>query len=214
VLEDAAQAHGARYKGTRLGGHGDAVAWSFYPSQNLGAGGDAGAVTTCDPQIADRVRMLGNYGSRTRYVNEVPGVNSRLDPLHAAILCAKLPYLDSWNERRSAIAACYGERLSDCGLSLPYVPNWASPVWHLYVVRSPRREEVQTFLSDAGVQTLVHYPIPPHLQQAYSGLNIPKGSLPIAEQLADEVLSLPIGPHLAPEQADMVIAAVRQWHDR
>jgi dTDP-4-amino-4,6-dideoxygalactose transaminase len=209
VLEDAAQAHGAEYKGRRIGAHGDAVAWSFYPTKNLGAMGDAGALTTNDPEIAERLRVLGNYGSSKRYVNEVRGVNSRLDPLQAAILSAKLPHLDAWNERRRAIARHYSDRLADSGIALPAVPNWASPVWHLYVVQSADRDKIAAALDDAGIQALIHYPIPPHLQRAYADLGLPEGSFPIAERLAKEVLSLPIGPHMSIEEADEVAAAVR-----
>jgi dTDP-4-amino-4,6-dideoxygalactose transaminase len=208
IVEDAAQAQGAQYKGKRVGGHSDAVCWSFYPSKNLGAMGDAGAVTTNDPDLAARVRELGNYGSKVRYVNEVCGVNSRLDPLQAAVLREKLGRLDDWNRRRSEIAAIYSDRLAGSELTLPAVPNWAEPVWHLYVVRSPRRDALAAFLAERDVQTLVHYPIPPHLQRAYSDLGLSAGALPIAEQLAKEVLSLPIGPHLAHEDAERVVEAV------
>lgn len=207
LLEDAAQAHGARYKGRRIGSHGDAVAWSFYPSKNLGAMGDAGAVTTNDPEIARRVRVLGNYGSERRYVNELKGFNSRLDPLQAAILRVKLSRLDEWNDRRRAVASLYGSALSGRGLKLPFVPNWADPVWHLYVIQAQNREVVQARL-DGEVQTQIHYPIPPHLQAAYSDLGLPRGSFPIAERLADTVLSLPIGPHMADAQKQKVIASV------
>ena len=167
VVEDAAQAHGARYKGRRIGGHGDAVAWSFYPGKNLGAMGDAGAVTTNSPELADRIRVLRNYGSRVKYVNEVRGVNSRLDPIHAAVLRVKLAHLDAWNERRRDIARLYSDALMGSGLVLPHAPEWAEPVWHLYVVRSPERDALQNRLTSAGVGTLIHYPIPPHMQEAY-----------------------------------------------
>jgi dTDP-4-amino-4,6-dideoxygalactose transaminase len=210
VLEDAAQAHGARYKGQRLGGHGHAVAWSFYPGKNLGGMGDGGALTTNDPALADRVRMLGNYGSRQKYVNAVQGVNSRLDPLQAAILTVKLRHLDSWNARRQEIAAAYLDRLGDLGLTLPHVPNWAEPAWHLFVVQAEDRDDLATALAEDGVQTLVHYPIPPHRQQAYAELGLGEGSLPIAERLAEQVLSLPIGPHLQRDQAARVIDAVQR----
>ena len=209
VLEDAAQAHGARYKGQRISAHGDAVAWSFYPGKNLGALGDAGAVTTNDPELADRLRVLRNYGSRVKYVNEVQGWNSRLDPLQAAILRVKLAHLDEWNARRAEIAALYLRELADCGVVLPQVPDWAQPVWHLFVVRHPRRDDFQQRLAQAGIQTLIHYPIPPHRQAAYAGLGIAPGTLPIAERLAAEVLSLPIGPHLSGAQAEQVVAAVK-----
>ena len=205
VLEDGAQAHGARYKGQRLGAHGDAVAWSFYPGKNLGAMGDGGAVTTNDPQLADRIRVLRNYGSRVKYVNEVPGYNSRLDPLQAAILRVKLAHLDEWNERRRAIAARYQQGLAGCGLTLPQVPDWAEPVWHLYVVRHPRRDALQLALNEAGVGTLIHYPIPPHRQRAYSHMDLGLGTLPQAERMADDVLSLPMGPHYTQKNVDILI---------
>lgn len=208
VVEDAAQAHGAKYKGKRIGGHGDIVCWSFYPGKNLGAMGDAGAVTTNHPELAERVRMLRNYGSKVKYINEVQGVNSRLDPVQAAILRVKLKHLDRWTDRRRAIAARYNETLADCGLVLPYVPNWAESAWHLYVVRSSTRDALQEQLTKSGVGTLIHYPIPPHMQAAYANLNIAPEALPLARQLADEVLSLPIGPHLGASQQDEVIAAM------
>ena len=210
VLEDGAQAHGARYRGQRLGAHGDAVAWSFYPGKNLGAMGDGGAVTTNDAQLADRLRVLRNYGSRVKYVNEVQGTNSRLDPLQAAILRVKLAHLDDWNERRRAIAARYQQGLASRGLSLPQVPDWAEPVWHLYVVQHPQRDGLQQQLQAAGVGTLIHYPIPPHLQQAYAVAGFAQGQFPKAEQMASQCLSLPMGPHLADAQAGAVISAVNE----
>ena len=210
LLEDAAQAHGARYKGRRLGAHGDAVIWSFYPSKNLGALGDAGAVTTNDPDIARRVRELGNYGSSVRYVNNVRGVNSRLDPIQAAVLCAKLPFLDQWNDRRRSVARRLLSGLGATALVLPYVPSWAEPVWHLFVVLSERRDALARSLQGEGIQTLVHYPIPPHLQQAYADMAMGVGSLPIAERLAEQLLSLPIGPHLSDGQVNHLIEACRR----
>ena len=201
VVEDAAQAHGARYKGRRIGAHGDIACWSFYPGKNLGAMGDAGAVTTNDADLAERIALLRNYGSRKKYVNEEAGVNSRLDPLQAAVLRVKLAVLDDWTARRSSIAAGYSEGLAGSGLTLPHVPDWAEPAWHLYVVRSPDRDALQARLHDAGVGTLIHYPIPPHMQTAYAGMGLAPDALPLARHLADEVLSLPMGPHLA--QADM-----------
>ena len=210
LIDDAAQAHGARYRGQRVGSRsGSITCWSFYPSKNLGALGDAGAVTTSDPEIAARVRRLGNYGSSVRYVNEEQGINSRLDPMQAALLGVKLAKLDEWNARRAAIAAFYQEALADTGLTLPHVPDWADPAWHLYVVQSDQRDRLAARLAKAGVQTLIHYPIPPHRQGAYSAQGLAEGSLPIAEGLARHVLSLPIGPHLTIEQAEQVAEAVR-----
>ena len=210
LIDDAAQAHGARYRGQRVGSRsGSITCWSFYPSKNLGALGDAGAVTTADPEIAARVRRLGNYGSSVRYVNEEQGINSRLDPMQAALLGAKLAKLDEWNARRAAIAAFYQEALADTGLTLPHVPDWADPAWHLYVVQSDQRDRLAARLAKAGVQTLIHYPIPPHRQGAYAAQGLAEGSLPIAERLARRLLSLPIGPHLTIEQAEQVAEAVR-----
>ncbi len=196
VIEDAAQAHGARYKGKRIGAHGDIVCWSFYPGKNLGALGDAGAVTTNDPDLAQRVALLRNYGSRQKYVNEEAGVNSRLDPVQAAILRVKLSVLDSWTDRRRAVAATYTEGLQDTGLILPHVPDWVEPVWHLYVVRTAERTALQTRLAEAGIGTLIHYPIAPHMQEAYADLGIAADALPLARNMADQVLSLPMGPQL------------------
>jgi dTDP-4-amino-4,6-dideoxygalactose transaminase len=214
VVEDAAQAHGARYRGRRIGAHGDAVCWSFYPGKNLGAMGDGGAVTTDRADLADRIRVLRNYGSRTKYVNEVEGVNSRLDPVQAAILRVKLRHLDAWTERRREIAGVYSEGLADSGLVLPIVPEWAEPVWHLYVVRSDERDSMRQRLDKMGIGTLIHYPIPPHLQAAYAHLGIAPGCLPVAEQLANEVLSLPMGPHLAIGDAAEVVAVLMKGISR
>ena len=209
VIEDAAQAHGARYKGKRIGAHGDVVCWSFYPGKNLGALGDGGAITTNRADVAERIAVLRNYGSRVKYVNEVKGLNSRLDPVQAAVLRVKLKYLNAWTERRCAIAAAYGEGLRDSGLILPHVPEWADPVWHLYVVRSAGRDELQKRLTEAGVGTLIHYPIPPHMQAAYADIGLAPGALPLARQLAGEVLSLPMEPQLAIADVDLVIAVAR-----
>ena len=208
VLEDAAQAHGARYRGQRIGAHGDAVAWSFYPGKNLGAFGDAGAVTTNDAELADRIRVLGNYGSRLKYQNDVAGHNSRLDPLQAAILRVKLTHLDEWNARRSELALRYFTGLSGSNLVLPEVPEWADPVWHVFVVRTGARDDLQRSLADAGIGTLIHYPIPPYEQRAYADLGMLPGRFPLASLLAGEVLSLPMGPHLHRDSVDAVIAAI------
>lgn len=210
VLEDGAQAHGAVYKGKRLGAHGDAVAWSFYPGKNLGAIGDAGAVTTNDAQLAERLRVLRNYGSRVKYVNEVRGYNSRLDPLQAAILRVKLPHLDEWNARRSALATRYQQGLADCGLTLPHVAEWTKPVWHLYVVQHSQRDALQKSLNDAGIDTLIHYPIPPHLQRAYAGEYHVRGQFKMTESIANQCLSLPLGPHLNKNSLELVVSAIKQ----
>jgi dTDP-4-amino-4,6-dideoxygalactose transaminase len=209
VIEDAAQAHGARFRGRRIGGHGTAAAWSFYPGKNLGAFGDAGAVTTRDAALADRLRLLRNYGSSKRYVHDVQGRNSRLDPIQAALLSVKLKYLDAWNARRKKIAARYLAELKATDVRLPRVPDWADPVWHLFCVRHPRRDALCRALGASGVETLIHYPTPPHLLDAYAGLGIAAGSFPNAEETASTVLSLPIGPAMTDPQVDAVIAAVR-----
>lgn len=221
VLEDAAQAHGARYKGRRIGAHGDAVAWSFYPGKNLGALGDAGAVTTDDKGIADKVRMLHNYGSRVKYINEVRGCNSRLDPIHAAVLRVKLNILDHWNDRRRKIAAYYLDALTEKTpdytqdttdarrIILPFVPHWADPVWHLFVIRHQNRDLFQKRLLESGINTLVHYPIPPHLQQAYHGMDFSDRQLYLAARLSNEVLSLPIWPQMLDENIQSIVSAVK-----
>lgn len=209
VIEDAAQAQGARYRGRRAGGLGDAAGFSFYPGKNLGALGDAGAVTTDDDVLAERVRTLRNYGSKVKYHHELPGLNSRLDSLQAAFLRIKLRRLDEWNERRREVAALYLQRLAGVdGLVVPAVAEWTEPVWHLFVVRHPRRDALQARLSEAGVDTIIHYPIPPHRGGAYAD-DFAGASLPVAERLADEVLSLPMGPHISLEDAEKVAAAVR-----
>jgi dTDP-4-amino-4,6-dideoxygalactose transaminase len=208
VVEDAAQAHGAAYRGQRIGAHGDIVCWSFYPGKNLGALGDAGAITTNDADLAARVATLRNYGSHQKYINEEAGVNSRLDPVQAAILNVKLETLDDWNVRRRAIATLYARGLAGTGLTLPHVPDWADPAWHLYVVRSPNRDELQKYLTAADIGTLIHYPIPPHMQAAYAGLSLAPQSLPLARNLAAEVISLPMGPHLTSDQATCIIKTV------
>jgi dTDP-4-amino-4,6-dideoxygalactose transaminase len=213
VLEDGAQAHGSRYKGKRLGSHGDVVAWSFYPGKNLGAYGDGGAITTNDPKIADCVCLLRNYGSREKYVNEILGFNSRLDPIQAAVLRVKLKYLDRWNEMRRIIAAKYISGLENCGLTLPFVPNWTEPVWHQFVIRSNQRDQLKNNLTEFGIGTMIHYPIPPHLQGAFANLGYGVNSFPIAERIHREALSLPIGTHLNNRQLFFVIDAVKEALD-
>jgi dTDP-4-amino-4,6-dideoxygalactose transaminase len=209
VIEDAAQAQGARYRARRAGQLAKAAGFSFYPGKNLGAMGDAGVITTDDDALAERVRMLRNYGSRVKYHHDLPGVNSRLDSLQAGVLRIKLRHLDEWNDRRRAVADLYVRRLDDIeGLVLPVAADWAEPVWHLFVVRHPRRDALQERLLDAGIDTMIHYPIPPHLTGAYAAA-FEGVRLPVAERLADEVLSLPMGPHLALEDAERVAVAVR-----
>jgi len=208
VIEDAAQAHGARYRGRRAGALGDAAGFSFYPGKNLGALGDGGAVTTDDDLLADQIRVLRNYGSRVKYHNEIKGYNSRLDELQAAFLRVKLQHLDEENQQRARLAARYTELLGDSGLLLPLVPDWAEPAWHLYVIRSSVRDRLQKYLQENGIGTMIHYPIPPHLQPAYAELGLTAGSLPLTETIHREVLSLPMGPHLDDAAVDTVAAAM------
>jgi dTDP-4-amino-4,6-dideoxygalactose transaminase len=211
VVEDAAQAHGARYRGTRIGARGHVVAWSFYPAKNLGALGDAGAVTTNDPDIASRVRKLGNYGTSTKYTAELIGFNSRMDPIQARALLIKLKYLDDWNDRRRAIAGRYTELLGCLDdLALPTHPDWAESVWHQYVVRHPDRNSLQQRLAMAGVETMIHYPYPPHLQAAYAGMGYGSDDFPRSSALAAQILSLPIGPQMSAGQVDTVVDAVTE----
>lgn len=211
VIEDAAQAHGAMYKGRRTGSLGDAAGFSFYPGKNLGAIGDGGAVTTSDAGLAEAVRMLRNYGSRQKYHNEERGFNSRLDELQAAFLRVKLKRLDEWNDRRRGLAVEYLHALGNAWSGLPYVPDWASPAWHLFVVRSRRRDALQDWLSERGIGTMIHYPVPPHLQPAYARMNIAPGALPIAEAIHREVISLPMGPHLGLDDVHRVVEALSRF---
>jgi dTDP-4-amino-4,6-dideoxygalactose transaminase len=209
VIEDAAQAHGATYRGRKIGAHGDAVCWSFYPTKNLGALADAGAITTDDDALADRLRVARNYGQRRRYVCEVRGWNSRLDELNAGYLRAKLPKLAEWNTRRAALAERYLDRLAGCGLQLPTTAPGNGNVWHLFVVRHPERDRLQQALEEVGVGTICHYPIPPHLQTAYADLGYHPGAFPIAERIHDTCFSLPLHPHLSDESQNQVIDALR-----
>jgi dTDP-4-amino-4,6-dideoxygalactose transaminase len=208
VLEDCAQAHGAKVRGRSAGSLGHAAAWSFYPGKNLGALGDGGGVTTSDAELATRVRTLANYGSQRKYHNLEKGFNCRLDELQAAVLRAKLPALDEWNKRRKQIAALYMNGIRREGVTLPYVPEGIDPVWHLFVIRAEKRDELQRSLTAAGIGTLIHYPIAPFDQPAYSEMSSLRDRYPLARQLAEEVLSLPMGPHLSVEDAERVVAAV------
>lgn len=211
VIEDAAQAHGAKIDGLTSGAIGHAAAFSFYPSKNLGALGDGGAVTTNDRIVAEKVSILRNYGSRVRYVNELRGHNSRLDELQAAFLRVRLSKLDEWNTRRRDCANYYLDELSGLsGLILPE-PAGSDHVWHLFVVRHETRDALRQHLEDCGVATQIHYPIPPHLSEAYLDLNYHNGDFPIAEEAAATVLSLPIGPHLSRSDQKRVVSAIRQF---
>ena len=211
VLEDAAQAHGALFNGAKVGSLGDAAGFSFYPGKNLGALGDAGAITTNDAELADKIRALRNYGSRIKYQHEIQGYNCRLDELQSAFLRAKLPLLESDNERRAEIAKKYILQLRDFPhLVLPVVEGWNKHVWHLFVVRSPKRDMLQKRLLELGVGTMIHYPIPPHMQGAYSDIKNNFGLMPKSELIHKEILSLPMGPTMSDEEVDKVISAVRQ----
>lgn len=209
VLEDAAQAHGARYRGRRVGSLGNAGGFSFYPGKNLGALGDGGAITTDDPELADRLRVLRNYGSRQKYHNEIKGFNSRLDELQSALLREQLSFLDPDNSRRKEVASRYSEALRGIsGLLLPEQMADCDHVWHLYVIRHPNRDAMAARLSHQ-IGTMIHYPIPPHLQPAYSELGFKGNEFPIAEEIHEQVLSLPIGPTISDLQVEKVIDAVR-----
>jgi len=212
VLEDNAQAQGARYKGRKTGGLGDAAATSFYPGKNLGAFGDAGAVTTNDGKLADKIRMLRNYGSKAKYQHDVPGSNSRIDEVQAALLRVKLDHLDQWNGRRKLLAKAYLAELTafSSQMVLPFIPDWSDPVWHLFVIRHPKRDSLQRHLADNGIQTIIHYPIPPHLSGAYNTLGMNEGRLPTCEKVCREVLSLPIGPHMDILKMEYIVATLKE----
>ena len=208
IVEDACQAHGAEYKGQKAGTIGDVGCFSFYPSKNLGAFGDAGAIVTNNSDIAEKVALLRNYGQTKRYYHEIKGLNSRLDEMQAAILRVRLPMLDAWNERRRQIALRYSSLLVGSTVRPPVEASYGKHVYHLYVVRSPRRDDLQRHLQSLGVETLIHYPVPVHLQTAYSDLGFPAGSFPHAEAAASEILSLPIYPELTDDAVQRVVEAV------
>ena len=208
VIEDAAQAHGALSGGKRTGSLGHAAGFSFYPGKNLGAFGDGGAVVTDDEKLAARIAVLRNYGSGVKYQNECKGFNSRLDELQAALLRVRLGRLDEWNARRREHARYYLGVLADAGVTLPVEPPAFEHAWHLFVIRTPLRDRLQEYLAAHGVDTMIHYPTPPHLQPAYQELGLQRGTLPIAEAIHDEALSLPVGPHLSEEERRYVVAQV------
>jgi dTDP-4-amino-4,6-dideoxygalactose transaminase len=210
VIEDCAQSHGARLHGRPAGSFGDLATFSFYPTKNLGAYGDAGAIAARDPALADRVRLLRNYGWRRQYVSEIKGGNSRLDEIQAAVLRVKLRHLDGWNAARRALAARYDAGLR--GVERPAARPDSEHVYHLYVVRAERRDELRGFLADQGVGSGVHYPLPAHLQPAYDGLGLGPGSLPETERAAEQVVSLPIYPELRTDEVDRVIALVNEFY--
>jgi dTDP-4-amino-4,6-dideoxygalactose transaminase len=212
VLEDACQAHGAIYRDHRVGSLGHAAAFSFYPGKNLGAYGDGGAVVTNDETIAKQVRKLRNYGQTGKYKHVIKGYNRRLDTLQAAVLRVKLPYLDTWNDARRKHAAHYSCFLTGAGVSTPYECTQGNSVWHLYVIRTTYRDELQVYLAERGIATGIHYPIPIHLQPAYSDLGYKPGSFPVAEQCARECLSLPMYAELTNTAIEYIADAIRQFH--
>ncbi len=211
VIEDASQAHGALYKGRRVGSIGHAAGFSLYPGKNLGAYGDAGIVVTNDADIAEKIRMLRNLGMKIKYHHEIKGFNRRLDTMQAAVLCVKLPHLDGWNENRRRVAAEYDRALEGLPLTRPYVPGWAEPVFHLYVVRVADREGLQKHLNERGIASGMHYPIPIHQLEAYEELPYETGDFPVTEGYASEILSLPIFPELTTEQVGLVAEAIREY---
>jgi dTDP-3-amino-3,4,6-trideoxy-alpha-D-glucose transaminase len=209
VIEDAAQAHGARCGGKRVGGLGDAAAFSFYPSKNLGALGDGGAVVTDDDELAARLRLLRNYGSRDRYRIEADGTNSRLAEIQAAVLRAKLPRLDAWNAARAALAELYLDAFEGAkAIATPRTPPWADPVWHLFAIGHPERDRCAEVLAGQGIGTLIHYPVLPHLSAVYAEQGRGPGSFPVAERLSEATLSLPLYPQLEQGACETVAAAV------
>jgi len=210
IVEDAAQAHGATYKDNKIGSHGDLVAWSFYPGKNLGAIGDAGAITTNNKDLAEKVRILGNYGSRKKYINEEKGINSRLDSIQASVLNVKLKYLDLWNQQRRSIASTYLEEINNDQLNLPSKICLVDSVWHIFPIRSESRDKIKKKLGNKGIETLIHYPIPPHKQEIYSK-EFFNHNLKISEKISNQLLSLPIGPHMSIKDVEIVVKAVNSF---
>jgi dTDP-4-amino-4,6-dideoxygalactose transaminase len=211
VVEDAAQAHGAEYKGHKAGSLGDVGCFSFYPTKNLGAYGDGGLVVTSDSSLAEQVALLRQYGWAERYVSSVKGLNSRLDELQAAILRVKLRHLEEWNAKRRSHAALYDELLGDAALVTPQDTEYGKHCYHIYAVRSKRRDELKTYLRQRDVGALVHYPVPVHLQEAYADLGVGPGALPVTERCAEEVLTLPVAPELSEDQIRDVCGLIREF---
>ncbi len=212
VIVDAAQSHGAEFRGKKVGSTADITAFSFYPTKNLGAFGDGGAIVTNDYDVAEMVSMLRNYGTFEKYNSKYIGVNSRLDEIQAALLRVKLKHLDKTNTIKKEIAKYYLKNISNKYLQLPYVPTYIDPVWHQFVVKSQYRNKLKEYLHQNSIDTIIHYPIPPHLQKAYEWMAIPKGSLPIAEKLSEEVLSLPIDPYLNTEELEYIVDTITRFH--
>lgn len=211
IVEDAAQAHGAMYKGKRAGNFGDAAGFSFYPGKNLGAHGDGGAVVANDDTLASGIRLLRNYGSERKYQHDLKGSNTRLDELQAAFLRVKLRVLDEWNRRRKKISSYYHENIDNPLLVLPEVDEKADPTWHLFVIRTSKRDCLQDYLSRSGVETIVHYPTPPFLQKAYEYEGINPEDYPLSTALSNEILSLPIGPHLHQDSCEKIVGLLNEF---
>ncbi|MBN1966939.1 MAG: DegT/DnrJ/EryC1/StrS family aminotransferase [Anaerolineae bacterium] len=212
VIEDAAQAHGATYKGRPAGSLGDAAAFSFYPGKNLGAYGDGGAVVTNDEAVDHKLRLLRNYGQSKKYHHDMQGFNRRLDTIQAAVLRVKLPYLEGWNAARRAHADRYQELLAGGPVVTPEAAPYAKPVWHLYVIRTEQRDELREFLAERGITAIMHYPVPIHLQPAYAELGYQEGDFPITERYAQEILSLPMFAELTDEEIEYVVEAIKEFH--
>ena len=212
IVEDCAQAHGATYKGRKIGSFGDAAGFSFYPGKNLGALGDAGATVSNSKELADKVRALGNYGSDYKYHHIYQGNNSRLDEMQAAFLAVKLPILDKVNENRRATAKKYLEGIKNKEVILPYVPEYANPVWHIFGIRCKRRKELEEFLNSKGIGTNKHYPIPMHLQECYKDLGFKKGDFPIAEEISDTEMSIPMYYGMTDEEVQYVINSINMFN--
>ncbi|MCE1255645.1 MAG: DegT/DnrJ/EryC1/StrS family aminotransferase, partial [Anaerolineae bacterium] len=210
VIEDACQAHGAKYKNKRTGSMGHAAAFSFYPAKNLGCYGDGGAITTNDPKIYETLRRLRDYGAKDKYYHIQLGYNRRLDTLQASVLRVKLKYLDAWNQARRQHATLYAKLLTEIDIAPPDVPAYAEPVWHLYVIRLKNRDEIRTKLAEKGISTGIHYPVPIHLQQAYEKLGYKKGSFPTTEACAEQILSLPMYAELNDDMIKFVVASIKE----
>jgi dTDP-4-amino-4,6-dideoxygalactose transaminase len=213
VIEDACQAHGARYKGRRVGSLGDAAAFSFYPAKNLGAFGDGGMIVTDSEDAADRLRLLRDIGQGVTYQDEVVECNDRLDTIQAAVLNVKLPHLDAWNEARREHAAQYQALLSGNGIIVPAVADYAEPVWHLYVVRIKKRDLIRDLLWEHGIGTGVHYPVPLHLQPAYQKLGYREGDFPVAERFSEQILSLPMYAEMTEEAVEYIAVTMKELVD-
>lgn len=213
VIEDACQAHGAEYKGRKVGSLGDYAAFSFYPSKNLGAYGDGGIIISRDAEEAQKLKMLRNYGQEKRYYHKIKGFNSRLDELQAAILLTKLNYLDTWNERRIEIAKYYTEHINSPLIVKPKEMPYGRHVFHLFVIRHPNRESLRSYLEENGIKTMIHYPVPIHLQEAYKELGYKLGNFPVTEKFSKEILSLPIFPQIENREVETILSIIKDFED-